>query len=303
MSMIPMTEATLRQAMRDRRYWQPGHPDREDYAGWVTAGWRALGTSPHRSADGTAVVFVKAYDRERDRHVQHVAAHQRSAPPRTDRPPAPAGPGQGTAEDPPLNPSPQPTRLSPSGASFMHQWEYQAGRSDRPHWGGGNSGVTLGPGYDMSGRTREGVQADLLRIGLPRDLAMTLAAGAGRRGSDAREFAAEHRDAVRLTETQQRALMGIGVEEAQSVVRQVVTVPLNQNQFDALTSLTYNIGQGNFRRSTLLRRLNTGDYTGAAEQFGAWTGPDSAVFRGLAARRAAERRLFEHPFGTEGAVP
>ena len=82
-----------------------------------------------------------------------------------------------------------------------------------------------------------------------------------------------------------------------------VTVPLNQNQYDALVSLAYTIGLGAFRRSTLLQLLNAGNYTGAAEQFGVFVRSGSGVSPGLVVRRAAERRLFEFPMGTEGAVP
>lgn len=53
-------------------------------------------------------------------------------------------------------------------------------------------------------------------------------------------------------------------------VEKLVTVPLNQNQFDALVSLAYNIGVGAFADSTLLRELNQSDFQGAAEQFLVW---------------------------------
>ncbi len=49
-----------------------------------------------------------------------------------------------------------------------------------------------------------------------------------------------------------------------------VAVPLTQNQFDALVSLIYNIGEGNFASSTLLKMLNAGNYRGAADQFLVW---------------------------------
>ena len=97
--------------------------------------------------------------------------------------------------------------------------------------------------------------------------------------------------------------MTVAVAPAQRAVAKAVTVPLNQNQYDALTSLAYNIGTGAFQRSTLLRRLNAGDHAGAAEQFGVWVRSGGADSPGLIARRAAERRLFEFPVGTAGAVP
>ena len=55
--------------------------------------------------------------------------------------------------------------------------------------------------------------------------------------------------------------------EFEHTVNSSVKVPLNQNQFDALVSLAYNIGSNAFKSSTLVKKLNTGDYQGAADQF------------------------------------
>lgn len=79
---------------------------------------------------------------------------------------------------------------------------------------------------------------------------------------------------------------------AQAAVRCDVAVPLTQNQFDALVSLVFNIGAGNFARSTLLRLLNQGNYRGAADQFLRWNMDNGHVVPGLENRRAAERRMF-----------
>lgn len=75
---VPISEASLRRAMRDDRYWLPGHPERQAYAGWVSDGYRALGAA---GSGGGGVVFVRAYVRMRAGRTEHVAAHQRSAPP------------------------------------------------------------------------------------------------------------------------------------------------------------------------------------------------------------------------------
>lgn len=79
---------------------------------------------------------------------------------------------------------------------------------------------------------------------------------------------------------------------AADAVRAYVKVPLTQNQFDALTSLTYNIGVGAFKGSTLLRLLNAGDYAGAAAQFARWNKSQGAVLAALDARRASESAQF-----------
>lgn len=75
-------------------------------------------------------------------------------------------------------------------------------------------------------------------------------------------------------------------------VNKLVEVPLSQNQFDALVSLTYNIGQTAFGNSTLLKKLNTKDYQGAADQFLRWNKGGGKVMKGLVRRREAERALF-----------
>lgn len=78
----------------------------------------------------------------------------------------------------------------------------------------------------------------------------------------------------------------------EKAVNDSVKVPLTQNQFDALVSLTYNIGSGAFKSSTLLKKLNKSDYQGAADQFPAWKKARGKVLNGLVRRRAAERALF-----------
>lgn len=78
----------------------------------------------------------------------------------------------------------------------------------------------------------------------------------------------------------------------EKTVNESVAVPINQNQFDALVSLTYNIGAGAFKNSNLLKKLNKGEYQGAADQFLVWNKADGKVMKGLVRRREAERALF-----------
>ena len=75
-------------------------------------------------------------------------------------------------------------------------------------------------------------------------------------------------------------------------VNRLVKVPLNQNQFDALVSFTYNVGDGALEKSTLLRKLNNSDYRGAADEFGKWVNAGGKAMYGLVRRRTAERDLF-----------
>lgn len=78
----------------------------------------------------------------------------------------------------------------------------------------------------------------------------------------------------------------------EKTVNDSVKVDLTQNQFDALVSLTYNIGSTAFKNSTLLKKLNAKDFTSAADQFLVWNKGGGKVMKGLVRRREAERALF-----------
>lgn len=75
-------------------------------------------------------------------------------------------------------------------------------------------------------------------------------------------------------------------------VRDLVKVEANQNQLGALISFAYNVGLANLKGSTLLRKLNAGDYEGAKGQFARWNRAAGKVMRGLTRRRAAEAAKF-----------
>ena len=95
-----------------------------------------------------------------------------------------------------------------------------------------------------------------------------------------------------ITEAQAEQMLAADLVRFERIVERAVQVPLNQDQFDALVSFTYNVGEGNFTKSTLLRKLNAGDTAGAAEQFSRWVHAGGKVLSGLVKRRAAERALF-----------
>jgi lysozyme len=81
-----------------------------------------------------------------------------------------------------------------------------------------------------------------------------------------------------------------------------VKVPLNDQQYSALTSLVYNIGPKNFEESTLLRKLNAGDFEGAAEQFKVWNKAGGKTLEGLIKRRGAEEALFKGDIQNLGSI-
>ena len=80
------------------------------------------------------------------------------------------------------------------------------------------------------------------------------------------------------------------VQRFEGALRQCVRVPLHQHEYDAFLSLAYNIGPGAFCGSTLVRRLNAGDYAGACAEILRWDRFRGEPLRGLTLRRQAENR-------------
>lgn len=99
-------------------------------------------------------------------------------------------------------------------------------------------------------------------------------------------------DTVWTQEQADAALIG-DLEDAENCVNHAVKVPLQQEEFDALVSLVFNIGCGAFSGSTLLRKLNESDYDGAAQEFQRWCKQKGKVLPGLLRRRIAEAKLFD----------
>ncbi|PHM50558.1 lysozyme [Xenorhabdus sp. KK7.4] len=95
-----------------------------------------------------------------------------------------------------------------------------------------------------------------------------------------------------ITEQQAEVFLHDDLQSIYATLKQLVRVPLNQGQFDALCSFIFNCGNGNFSGSTLLRKLNQGDYIGAAAEFPRWNKAAGKVMRGLDNRRASERQMF-----------
>lgn len=82
------------------------------------------------------------------------------------------------------------------------------------------------------------------------------------------------------------------MQRFEKAVKRRVKVALTQSQFDALVSFTYNCGEGNLARSSLLRLVNAKDFEGAANEFAKWNRGGGKELRGLTRRRAAEAELF-----------
>jgi len=93
-----------------------------------------------------------------------------------------------------------------------------------------------------------------------------------------------------ITEHQATELLRHDMETFCERVESFVTVPLNNDQFDALVSFDFNTGA--LHKSTLLKKLNSGDYAGAANEFPKWNKAGGKVLRGLVRRRESEQNLF-----------
>jgi GH24 family phage-related lysozyme (muramidase) len=95
-----------------------------------------------------------------------------------------------------------------------------------------------------------------------------------------------------ITEFQADEYLASDIATARAVVLDAVSVPLTSQQVSALTSFVFNVGGRNFRQSTMLTRLNAGDYLGAGEQFRRWSMTGGQVLSGLQSRRQMELNLF-----------
>lgn len=105
-------------------------------------------------------------------------------------------------------------------------------------------------------------------------------------------YGADVKKGQTITKDEALKLLDKDLDRFESAVNNLVRVSLNQNQFDALVSLTFNIGVNAFKKSTLLRQLNEKDYEGAKDQFKRWNKSSGIVLNGLIRRRKEEELLF-----------
>ena len=102
-------------------------------------------------------------------------------------------------------------------------------------------------------------------------------------------------DGVRMGDTitpqkaLERLMRDVGV--AESAIGRCVKVPLSQSEYDAFTSFAFNVGGKAFCESTLVKKLNAGDYDGACDELERWVYSQKKVVPGLVNRRQVEHRL------------
>jgi lysozyme len=95
-----------------------------------------------------------------------------------------------------------------------------------------------------------------------------------------------------ITQKQADKLFDDLLAEFEKGVTKLVKVKLTDNQLGALVSFGYNCGLGNLESSTLLKKVNESDFTGAAQEFGKWNKGGGKILNGLVVRRKREAELF-----------
>lgn len=98
----------------------------------------------------------------------------------------------------------------------------------------------------------------------------------------------------KITEEEADRILQADLRKVEANVDRLVKVKINQNQFDALVSFEFNTG--GLSQSSVLRKLNSGDYDGAADALLLWTKANGQTLPGLLRRRQAERTLFQRPY-------
>lgn len=98
---------------------------------------------------------------------------------------------------------------------------------------------------------------------------------------------------LKITKEQAEKWLIEDLERAATAVRKLVKVPLNDNQFGALVSFTFNLGAQRLKGSTLLKLLNQQKYDLAAEEFPKWCKANGKTLKGLLNRRLEEKALFK----------
>jgi GH24 family phage-related lysozyme (muramidase) len=203
-------------------------------------------------AGGSLLAVILFFKRRR-------AEAARAVPPRVPEPPpvwSPPSPPAPSPPAPPPTPESPPTEVSDRGLRFVNGFEgFNARLYNDPA-----GHCTIGIGHLVHLNRCNGSEPAEFRRGITLERGLELLADE--------------------------------MQEAAADVIRLVRVPLNQQQFDALGSFVFNVGEGNFATSTLLRLLNQGDYASVPAQLNRFVYGGGKKLPGLVTRRQAEGRLF-----------
>ncbi|KVV61993.1 hypothetical protein WK90_09305 [Burkholderia cepacia] len=182
------------------------------------------------------------------------------------------------------------TKISEKGLWFIYKQEANS-ESRQLHWPGGSSGVTLGPGYDMSKRSAAEVRRDMITIGMNEEDATHISAAAGLAGDAARNFAKDNKTLVVLAEAQEYALLRYIVPQYEERMRQYVDNSLSQHEYDAMVCYAYNSGGGLGKVAVL---VNEDKFDEAANLIKKYVYSAGRRVSGLEKRRDDESNLLLH---------
>lgn len=113
----------------------------------------------------------------------------------------------------------------------------------------------------------------------------------------------EVKPGMRMSEAEARAVLARDAELFARVVRRALTREVNESQFSALVSFAFNVGEGAFRRSSVLKAVNEGRFDDVPERLMLWVKADGRRLEGLARRRRAEARLFATRAASRAETP
>jgi GH24 family phage-related lysozyme (muramidase) len=135
----------------------------------------------------------------------------------------------------------------------------------------------------------------LTQIGVAKDVAIKVSAAAYKQGAEAKKFVSDNINLIDLSTIPgaEKKLLAYLLPKYEGAVHQNVTVPISQDQYDALVSLVYNIGPGNFSiNNPVVDYLNQKQYDKAAGSFWIWRRSGKEIVQTLVDRRKAEALMF-----------
>ena len=184
-------------------------------------------------------------------------------------------------------------KTSQAGIDFIYLAEAQKNISNKLHWPGTGSGITLGPGYDMKGRSSTNILNDLLEIGISSDVAQKVSKAAGLKNeTEIKVFMKENKDVITLTVEQEKLLLIKIIPDYENKIEKVIKIDLKQHEYDALVSFVYNVGSIK-SDSNLSKYLNEGKKKEAMDVLLQYNKSGGKVLEGLKRRREKEREIFE----------